>query len=109
MSLCLELGQAGRLGRCAGCGGMLEGLVASKASVVALDQLRRAFDDKTLAIILSAAGKARAAAGFAKATPDKPAPTESAERRKPREPTATARKAAATAATADKAKANYTK
>eukprot|EP00873_Tetraselmis_striata_P035392 jgi/Tetstr1/455656/TSEL_042467.t1 len=36
MSLCRELGQAGRLGWCAGCGGMLEGLVASKVSLVAV-------------------------------------------------------------------------
>eukprot|EP00873_Tetraselmis_striata_P009740 jgi/Tetstr1/430004/TSEL_019865.t1 len=74
-----------------------------------LDQLRRAFDDKTLEISLSAAGKARAAAAFAKATPDKPAPTESAERRKQREQAAAARKAAATAIAADKAKAKVTK
>eukprot|EP00873_Tetraselmis_striata_P016146 jgi/Tetstr1/436410/TSEL_025241.t1 len=75
-----------------------------------LDQLRRAFDDKTLDISLSAAGKARAAAAFVKAaTPDKPAPTESAERRKQREQAAAARKAAATAAAADKAKAKVTK
>eukprot|EP00873_Tetraselmis_striata_P007804 jgi/Tetstr1/428068/TSEL_018123.t1 len=74
-----------------------------------LDQLRRAFDDKTLEISLSAAGKARTAAAFAKATPDKPAPTESAERRKQREQAAAARKAAATAATSDKAKAKVTK
>eukprot|EP00873_Tetraselmis_striata_P007929 jgi/Tetstr1/428193/TSEL_018243.t1 len=74
-----------------------------------LDQLRRAFDDKTLEISLSAAGKARAAAAFAKATPDKPAPTESAERRKQREQAAAARKAAATAAASDKAKAKVTK
>eukprot|EP00873_Tetraselmis_striata_P008201 jgi/Tetstr1/428465/TSEL_018476.t1 len=40
-----------------------------------LDQLRRAFDDKTLEISDSAAGKARAAAAFAKAAPDKPTPT----------------------------------
>eukprot|EP00873_Tetraselmis_striata_P024551 jgi/Tetstr1/444815/TSEL_003347.t1 len=40
-----------------------------------LDQFRRAFDDKTLETSLSAAGKARAAAAFVKATPDKPAPT----------------------------------
>eukprot|EP00873_Tetraselmis_striata_P042595 jgi/Tetstr1/462859/TSEL_007808.t1 len=74
-----------------------------------LGQLRRAFDDKTLEISLSAAGKARAAAAFAKATPDKPAPTESAERRKQREQAAAARKAASMAATADKAKAKVTK
>eukprot|EP00873_Tetraselmis_striata_P033246 jgi/Tetstr1/453510/TSEL_040479.t1 len=75
-----------------------------------LDQLRRAFDDKTLEISLSAAGKARAVAAFAKATPDKPAPTESAERCKQREQAAAAREAAATAATAaDKAKAKVTK
>eukprot|EP00873_Tetraselmis_striata_P035090 jgi/Tetstr1/455354/TSEL_042189.t1 len=37
MSLCRELGQAGRLGWCAGCGGMLEGLVASKVSLVAVE------------------------------------------------------------------------
>eukprot|EP00873_Tetraselmis_striata_P026853 jgi/Tetstr1/447117/TSEL_034555.t1 len=74
-----------------------------------LDQLRRAFDDKTLEISLSAAGKARAAAAFAKATPDKPAPTESAERRKQREQAAAARKAAATAAASDKAKVKVTK
>eukprot|EP00873_Tetraselmis_striata_P016675 jgi/Tetstr1/436939/TSEL_025711.t1 len=73
------------------------------------DRLRRAFDDKTLAINLSAAGKARATAAFAKATPDKPAPTESAERRKQREQTAAARKAAASAAAADKAMAEVTK
>eukprot|EP00873_Tetraselmis_striata_P020668 jgi/Tetstr1/440932/TSEL_029201.t1 len=35
MSLCPEMGQAGRLGWCAGCGRMLEGLVASEASLVA--------------------------------------------------------------------------
>eukprot|EP00873_Tetraselmis_striata_P033278 jgi/Tetstr1/453542/TSEL_040510.t1 len=74
-----------------------------------LEQLRRAFDDKTLEINLFAAGKARAAAAFAKATPDKSAPTESAERRKQREQAAAARKAAATAAAADKAKAKVTK
>eukprot|EP00873_Tetraselmis_striata_P009938 jgi/Tetstr1/430202/TSEL_020032.t2 len=74
-----------------------------------LDQLRRAFDDKTLEISLSAAGKARAAAAFAKATPDKPAPTESAERRKQREQAVAARKAAATATASDKAKAKVTK
>eukprot|EP00873_Tetraselmis_striata_P000141 jgi/Tetstr1/420405/TSEL_011521.t1 len=74
-----------------------------------LDQLRRAFDDKTLEISLSAAGNARAAAAFAKATPDKPAPTESAERRKQREQAAAARKAAATATASDKAKAKVTK
>eukprot|EP00873_Tetraselmis_striata_P016107 jgi/Tetstr1/436371/TSEL_025204.t1 len=75
-----------------------------------LDQLRRAFDDKTLEISLSAAGKAPAAAVFAKATPDKPTPTEcAAERRKQRKQAAAARKAAATAAAAAKAKANATK
>eukprot|EP00873_Tetraselmis_striata_P014828 jgi/Tetstr1/435092/TSEL_024060.t1 len=75
-----------------------------------LDQLRRAFDDKTaLEINLFAAGKARAAAVFAKTTPDKPAPTESTERRKQREQAAAARKAAATVAAADKAKAKVTK
>eukprot|EP00873_Tetraselmis_striata_P042506 jgi/Tetstr1/462770/TSEL_007722.t1 len=75
-----------------------------------LDQLRRAFDDTTLEISLSAAGKARAAAAFAnKATTDKPAPTESAERRKQREQAAAVRKAAATAAAADKIKAKVTK
>eukprot|EP00873_Tetraselmis_striata_P023933 jgi/Tetstr1/444197/TSEL_032091.t1 len=70
-----------------------------------LDQLRRVFDDKTLEISLSGAGKIRAAAAFAKATPDRPATTESAERRKQSEQTAATRKAAATAAAADKAKA----
>eukprot|EP00873_Tetraselmis_striata_P007918 jgi/Tetstr1/428182/TSEL_018233.t1 len=75
-----------------------------------LDQLRRAFDDTTLEISLSAAGKARAAAAFAnKATTDKRAPTESAERRKQREQAAAVRKAAATAAAADKIKAKVTK
>eukprot|EP00873_Tetraselmis_striata_P029651 jgi/Tetstr1/449915/TSEL_036969.t1 len=74
-----------------------------------LYQLRRAFDDKTLKISLSAAGMARAAAVFAKPTPDMPTPTESAERRKQREQAAAARKAVATAATADKAKAKVTK
>eukprot|EP00873_Tetraselmis_striata_P022347 jgi/Tetstr1/442611/TSEL_030707.t1 len=74
-----------------------------------LDQLPRAFDDKTLEISLSAAGKARAAAAFAKATPDKPAFAEYTERRKQREQAATARKAAATAAAADKDKAKVTK
>eukprot|EP00873_Tetraselmis_striata_P017360 jgi/Tetstr1/437624/TSEL_026291.t1 len=75
-----------------------------------LDQLRRAFDDKTLLeISLSAAGKARAAAAFAKATPDKPSRRESAERRQQREQAEAARKAAATAASADKAKAKVTK
>eukprot|EP00873_Tetraselmis_striata_P045616 jgi/Tetstr1/465880/TSEL_010497.t1 len=48
-------------------------------------------------------------AGQFKATPDKPAPTESAERRKQRGQGAAARKAAATAAAADKAKAKFTK
>eukprot|EP00873_Tetraselmis_striata_P011785 jgi/Tetstr1/432049/TSEL_021521.t1 len=74
-----------------------------------LDQLRRAFDDKTLEISLFAAGKAHAASAFAKATPDKPAPTESAERRNQREQAAATRKAAATAATTDKAQAKVTK
>eukprot|EP00873_Tetraselmis_striata_P035929 jgi/Tetstr1/456193/TSEL_042961.t1 len=60
-------------------------------------------------ISLSAAGKARAAAAFAKTTPDKPAPTESVDRHKQREQAAAARKAAATAATADEAKAKVTK
>eukprot|EP00873_Tetraselmis_striata_P021608 jgi/Tetstr1/441872/TSEL_030082.t1 len=69
-----------------------------------LDQLCRAFDDKTLEISLSAAGKARAVAAFAKSTPDKPAPTQSAERRQQRDQAAAARKATATAAAADKAK-----
>eukprot|EP00873_Tetraselmis_striata_P042359 jgi/Tetstr1/462623/TSEL_007608.t1 len=66
-------------------------------------------DDKTLEISLSAAGKARAAAAFAKATPDKPAFTEYTERRKQREQAAAARKAAATAAAADKDDAKVTK
>eukprot|EP00873_Tetraselmis_striata_P000339 jgi/Tetstr1/420603/TSEL_011691.t1 len=74
-----------------------------------LDQLRQAFDDKTLEISLSAAGKAHAAAAFAKATPDKPAPIESAGRRKQRDQATATRKAAATVATADKAKAEVTK
>eukprot|EP00873_Tetraselmis_striata_P015721 jgi/Tetstr1/435985/TSEL_024866.t1 len=75
-----------------------------------LDQLHRAFDDKTLEISLSAAGKAPAAAVFAKATPDKPTPTEcAAERRKQRKQAVAAWKAAATAAAAAKAKANATK
>eukprot|EP00873_Tetraselmis_striata_P038373 jgi/Tetstr1/458637/TSEL_004341.t1 len=39
-----------------------------------LDQLCRAFDDKTLEISLIAAGKARAAAAFAKAIPTSPPP-----------------------------------
>eukprot|EP00873_Tetraselmis_striata_P027140 jgi/Tetstr1/447404/TSEL_034840.t1 len=46
-----------------------------------LDQLRRAFDDKTLDISLSAAGKAPAAAAFAKATtPDNNPPPPSPPR-----------------------------
>eukprot|EP00873_Tetraselmis_striata_P041127 jgi/Tetstr1/461391/TSEL_006503.t1 len=40
MSLCRELGQAGRLGWCAGCGVMLAGLVASEASLVTVDPRR---------------------------------------------------------------------
>eukprot|EP00873_Tetraselmis_striata_P046315 jgi/Tetstr1/466579/TSEL_000987.t1 len=74
-----------------------------------LDQLCRAFDDKTLDISLSAAGKARAAAAFAKATPEKPASSESAERRKQREHAAAARKAAATAAATDTTMAKVAK
>eukprot|EP00873_Tetraselmis_striata_P006912 jgi/Tetstr1/427176/TSEL_017364.t1 len=65
--------------------------------------------DRVFAELAHATGKARAAAAFAKATPDKPAPTESAERRKQREQAAAARKAAATAAASDKAKAKVTK
>eukprot|EP00873_Tetraselmis_striata_P006969 jgi/Tetstr1/427233/TSEL_017420.t1 len=53
----------------------------------------------------SAAGKALAAAAFAKATSDKPTPTESAERRQQREQAAAARKAAKTAAAPDKGQA----
>eukprot|EP00873_Tetraselmis_striata_P028725 jgi/Tetstr1/448989/TSEL_036214.t1 len=102
--------------------GALKSLSTTESKAAALAELRACyrthdmateeatpFDDKTLEISLSAACKARAAAAFAEATPDKPSPTESAERRKRHEQTVAARNAAATAATTDKAKAKATK
>eukprot|EP00873_Tetraselmis_striata_P023453 jgi/Tetstr1/443717/TSEL_031707.t1 len=67
------------------------------------------FDDKTLEIRFSAAAKARAPATLDKATPDKPTPAESADRRMQREHAAASRTAAAKAASADKGKAKVTK